>query len=203
MIERILPLTKNRIEILRLIYDAGETHLLDISKNLGLHPYSVQKTLSFLKPVLEQKKHGKTIVLKINTKLREREELFFIIEDYKVGCSLPKVKTVVNNVQMFFSGDKNILACCLFGSYARGGINPESDVDLLFVVSKSKGEDEILKGCRDISGVIGCEINPVIMSEKEFFSALKERKPMIETILKPSQRLILIGKEYFLRNTFM
>lgn len=199
MIERMFPLTKNKMMILKEIYEAGETHLLDISSKLGLHPYSVQKTLSAVYPLLEREKSGKTIVLKIDMKIRESGELLYLIEDYKVGSCGKKAKTIITNIQTFFSKNENILACCLFGSYAREAATEESDIDLLFIAKR--GENEILRACRDISSVVGKKISPIILTEKEFFISLKSKEPTMETILKPSQRLLLIGKEYFLRNT--
>ncbi len=199
MIEKLLPLTKNKMGILKEIYESGETHMLDISKKLGLHPYSVQKTLLSLKSVLEMKASGRTINIKIDRKSKELMELLYIIEDYKVGISGKKLKSIIVNIETFFSGNKNILSCCIFGSYARGAATEKSDIDLLFVATA--GEDEIIKSCRDISSVLGREINPVIMKEKEFIVALKTKEPVIETLLVPSQRLLLIGKEYFLRKT--
>ncbi len=199
MIEKLLPLTKNKMKILKEIYESGETHMLDITKKLGLHPYSVQKTLLSLKPALEMKASGRTINIRIDRKSKELVELLYIIEDYKVGSSGKKLKSVIGNVETFFSGNKNILACCLFGSHTRGAAREDSDIDLLFVITG--GEDEILKSCRDISSVLEKEINPIIMKEKEFIIALKTREPAIETMLVPSQRLLLIGKEYFLLHT--
>lgn len=199
MIERLLPLTKNKLEILKAIYESGEIHMLEISKKLSLHPYSVQKTLLSLKPILEMRPSGRTVNLGIDKNLKEQMELLCIIEDYKIGSSGKKLKPLIANIETFFSKNKKILACCLFGSYARGAATEESDIDLLFVISS--GDEEILKSCRDISAVVGKEINPVIMAEKEFILALKNKEPAIETMLVPAQRLILIGKEYFLRKT--
>lgn len=199
MIEHLVPLTRNKLEILKSIYESGEIHMLEISKSLSLHPYSVQKTLSSIKTVLETRASGRTINIRIDRKSKELMELLYIIEDYKVGSSGKRLRPIISNVETFFSGDKNILACCLFGSHARGAATTESDVDLLFVVTA--GEGDILKSCRDISAVVGREINPVIMKEKEFVVALKTREPTVETMLVPSQRLILMGKEYFLKKT--
>ena len=40
------------------------------------------------------------------------------------------------------------------------------------------------------------------MNEKELAAALKTKEPAVISILEPSQRLIIVGKEYFLRKTF-
>ncbi len=201
MIDRLIPITRNKMSMLKEVYETGETHMLEISKKLGLHPYSVQKTLASLKQVMEMKPFGKTIILKINKENRELAELLYLIEDYRLGTAGKKTKSIIGNIQTFFSKNRDILTCCLFGSYAREAFTEESDIDLLFVIKR--GENEILKACRDISSVLGKEINPIIMKEKEFFISLKSKEPTMETILKPSQRLLLIGKEYFLRNTRM
>lgn len=198
MIEKLLPLTENKLRILREIYEAEETHLLDMSRKLKIHPFSLQKTLSTLK-IIEKKKSGKTIVLRIDEKNKEIIELLYIIEDYKAGSSGKMIAPIINNIQLFFSKNQDILTCCLFGSYARKAATKESDIDLLFVIKT--GEREILKSCREISAVLGIEINPVIMNETEFFTALRAKEPTMLSILKPAQRILIIGKEYFLRNT--
>lgn len=198
MIEKLLPLTENKLKILKMIYESGETHLLDISRNLDIHPFSIQKTLATLK-FIEKKKSGKTVVLSIDKKGKDALDLLYIIEDYKIGSAGRKTAQIINSIQTIFSGNRDILTCILFGSYAREAASSRSDVDLLFVVTGR--EKEILKSCRDVSAVIGVEINPVILKETEFFSALRTREPTLLGMLMPAQRLILLGKEYFLRNT--
>lgn len=198
MIEKLLPLTENKLKILKIIYEAGETHLLDISRNLSIHPFSIQKTLISLK-FIEKRKSGKTIVLSIDKKSKDAMDLLYIIEDYKAGSAGRKTAQIINSIQTIFSGNRDILTCVLFGSYAREAATSGSDVDLFFVVTG--GEKEILKSCRDVSAVIGIEINPIILKENEFFSALRTKEPTLLSMLVPSQRLILLGKEYFLKNS--
>lgn len=200
MINGLAPLTKNKLEILKFIYERKETHLLDIAKNLGTHPFSAQKTLKSLKSVLEEKKTGRTIVLKIDRNIKDYFELIYFIEDYKLRNGGRILKLLIKNLKEFFSKDKNILACILFGSFARGSFNEESDIDLLFVV-KSKAK-EIAEKCSNLSTLLDREINPIVMNEREFGIALQTKEPTIVSLLEPSQRLLIIGKEYFLRNTY-
>ena len=58
--------------------------------------------------------------------------------------------------------------------------------DLLFLISL-------------LSTLLNKEINPLIFSENEFKKALKIKEAAIVSILDPSQRLIITGKEYFLK----
>ena len=94
------------------------------------------------------------------------------------------------------SKDKNILICLIFGSYARDTIKEISDIDLLFVVTKK--DREISKKCSGLSALLNKEINQLVFNEKEFREALRVKEPTTSSILEPSQRLIIIGKEYFL-----
>lgn len=200
MINGLAPLTKNKLEILKYIYEKKETHLLDIAKNLKLHPFSLQKTLKSLKSVLEEKRTGRTIVLKIDKNIKDYFELIYIIEDYKLKNGGRILKLLIKSLKEFFSKDKNVLACVLFGSFARSYFTEESDIDLLFVV-KSKVK-QIEERCSQLSNLLGREINPLVMNEREFRIVLQAKEPTIASLLEPSQRLLIIGKEYFLRNTY-
>ena len=201
MIKELSPLTKNKLEILKYIYEKKETHLLDIAKNLKLHPFSLQKTLKSLKGILEEKKTGRTIVLKIDKNIKDYFELIYLIEDYKLKNGGSRIlRLLVKSLKEFFSKDKNVLTCVLFGSFARSSFSEESDIDLLFVV-KSKVK-KIEEKCHQFSTLLGREINPIIMNEREFRIALDTKEPAIASLLEPSQRLLVIGKEYFLRNTY-
>jgi len=191
MIKNLLPLTEQKLKILKNIYEKKETHMLDISKNLKIHPYSLSKTLKSLKQFLIQKAQGKTIGLSLNNNLGYYNELIYIIEDYKLETGDKILRLLIKNLRILFP---NVLSCLIFGSYAR--IGRGNDIDLLFIVKKDG--KEILESCNKLSNLLNKEINPVIMSENEFGLALKEKDPTISSILEPSQHLLVIGKEYFL-----
>ena len=200
MIKRLLPLTKNKLEILKSIYESKETHLSELAKKLKIHPFSVQKTLKSIKNVLNGKKAGRTITLSINRNLREYFELCCVIEDYKLETEDITLKLLIKNIQEFFSKDKNVLSCVIFGSFARNAYGKKSDIDLLLIL-KTK-QDDIAKKISQIASILNREINPLIMNEKEFDIALKTKEPAIVSVLEPSQRLIVISKEYFLKKVF-
>lgn len=200
MIRELLPLTENKLKLLSFIYLQKESHLLDIAKNFNLHPFSVQKTLKSIRKVLSQKKSGKTIVLELDSNNKNYLELLFLIEDYLLSVN-KNLQPIIKNLKEFFSTDKNILCCCLFGSSVRGKVKGESDIDVLFVVSPNYKEMEIIRSCSTLSSILGREIMPLIMNEKKFLTSLKLKEPTISTLLESSQRLIVFGKEYFLRRT--
>lgn len=195
MIKELIPLTKNKIEILKIIYEKKETHLLEIAKELKLHPYSAQKTLAKLKPVLKERKAGRTILLSVNKTKRDYFELIKMIEDYRLETEDKKVNSITKHLANLFS-DKSILTCVLFGSYARLSFTKDSDVDILLVLKKKSAE--IKNKVSQLSAVLGKEVNPLILSEKEFMFAITKKEPSIMSLKKPSQRLIIKGVDYFL-----
>ncbi|MFH1642033.1 MAG: nucleotidyltransferase domain-containing protein [Nanoarchaeota archaeon] len=198
MISEILPLTKNKLEIFKYIYEKKGSHLLDISKNLKIHPYSVQKTLKSIKKLFVEKKAGRTIILSLDKNLPGYFELLYLIEDYKLTIDSKDLKILIRNLKEFFSKDKNVLSCVLFGSFARN-VSGE-DIDLLFLVKKRS--DYVIEKCSQLSTLFGKEVSPLVMLEKEFKSALQSKEPTIISILEPSQRLLVVGKEYFLRFSY-
>ncbi len=126
--------------------------------------------------------------------------------DWRLGsaCSSNRtVKLLSNNLQQFISvaDGGGILSCVLFGSYARGAERGR-DIDLLFVVrSKKEREKPLLSTCRRLSALLGVEVSRVVMDEREFRTSLRAKEPAMATILEHSQRLIIVGREYFTRNT--
>ena len=201
MIRKLLPLTENKLRILQFIYEKKETYLHEIAKNLRIHPFSCQKTIKSLKIVLEERKAGKTVLLSLDKKIPDYFDLLSTIEDYKLKAENKILKLLIKNLQEMFSKDVNILSLIIFGSYAREAFKETSDVDLLFVVKKK--DKDVLKKCSQLSTLLGKEINPLVFNEMEFKEVLKTKEPTIVSILEPSQRLIIIGKEYFLTETFI
>jgi len=197
MIRKLLPLTENKLRILLYIYEKKETHLQEIAKNLRIHPYSLQKTIKSLKSVLEERKAGRTLLLSLDKKMPDYFDLLSTIEDYKLKAENKILKLLIKNLQEFFSKDKNILSCLVFGSYAREAVKESSDIDLLFIVKKK--DKELLKRCSQLSTLLGKEINPLVFDERQFKEVLGIKEPAIASLLEPSQRLIVIGKEYFLK----
>lgn len=196
MIKELIPLTKNKIEILKLIYEKEETHLSEIARQLKLHPYSIQKTLVKLKPVLNERSAGRTILLSVDKTKLKYFELIKIIEDYKLATKNKTADSIIKHLSNLFS-DRNVLSCVLFGSYARRSFTKDSDIDVLLVVKKKSVE--IKNKLSQLSTVLEKEMNPVILSEKEFGSAITKKEPSLMSLKKPSQRLIIKGIDYFLK----
>jgi len=203
MIEKILPISEKKIEILREIYEEESTHLRKISAELKIHPYQTKKIIDRLvsDKVVEQKRAGKTILLTINRLSENIEQLIYLIECYKQKTENKILKGIIKNVSLFYK-NKEILCCCIFGSYARGAETKESDVDILFIMKNKNAEAEIAKKISQVGTLLHLKFNPVFMDEKEFLRTLEIKEPALATMLKPSQRIIIFGIEYIVKQTF-
>lgn len=196
MIAKLLPLTKNKIEILSFIYKNKETHLLEIAKKMGLHPFSVQKTLKSMNGILKQKKAGKTILLSLNKEMNNFDELVLLLENYRRTSKNKHINSLIIQLTNFFS-DESILMCILFGSYAREAFTEKSDIDILLIVKRK--DNKIKKKISQLSSLLGKEISPLILTEKEFADAINKNEPSIMSLKDPSQRIIVKGAHLFLR----
>jgi predicted nucleotidyltransferase len=195
MIEKLLPLTKNKLEILNLIYSKGETHMLDIAKELQIHPFSLQKTLKSLEAFILQKKAGRTIILSINDQISEFRQFLSILEDFKLKTKNNEVNSIIKQISNFFNYD-NILICVLFGSYAKLSFNKDSDIDILLVVKKK--DSELMRKISQLSSILQKEVSPLIMLENSLQDALEKKEPTIISLKNPSQRILIKGTNKFL-----
>ncbi|MBS3125391.1 nucleotidyltransferase domain-containing protein [Candidatus Woesearchaeota archaeon] len=203
MIEKLLPLSRKKLEFLKSVYENQPTHLRKVSADTKIHPYLLTKIIDSLHTakIIEQTKAGKTILLALNKAYEDLEQVTYIIEYFKQKTDKKVLAKIIKNTKAQFSNNSEILTCCLFGSYARGAESKDSDVDLLFVVRSKEQEKEITKKLSQLGTLLNIEFSPVIMDETEFKVALSTKEPTMVTLLKPSQRTVIFGIEFFLRST--
>src|SRR3989338_2838749 len=205
MIEQLLPVTKKKIDILKHLYENQPTYLRKISAELGIHPYLVKKHIDTLtaKKIVAQQPAGKTILLTINTLLDGIEHILYVIEEYKQKSENKTLKNIIKNLQQQFGKNDQIISCVVFGSYARGAATKESDVDVLFIVKTKDIETALIKKASQLSTLMDLKFSPIIVTEDEFKTVLETKEPTTVTLLKPSQRIIVFGIEYFVRNAII
>jgi len=88
----------------------------------------------------------------------------------------------------------------LFGSVARGGEKPGSDLDLLFIIPDKANPKELEEKIYSLSpqliSYFGNSISPLIMKRSEFLLRFKNGERLLRTILKDGEVLAgqLIGE---------
>lgn len=181
---KILPLSKSRLDVLFEIYAEREDYLRNISNKLNMNPSLAFRILNKLYGAgfLIRRKIGKEIQYSIN-KNADFKLLTAILEEYHLERAVersPNLKTainlILNNKDLINSSEK----IYLFGSYAAGNFTKKSDIDILFVNEDKK---LVSKTCREVSVILGKDINPIIYTKDKFNSDLFKGEPFLNSIV--------------------
>ena len=117
--------------------------------------------------------------------LLEKYHLEKVVERAKVLQTI--INFLINNKELIDSSYK----IYLFGSYVSGNYTEKSDIDILFVNENRK---LIVKTCREISSLVGKNLNPLIYTRKKFKSELQKKEPLLDSITnKIKNRAIIKG----------
>lgn len=158
MLERLFT-SKARIKILGyLFFRKKETYLREIAKELKLAPSAVKRELDNLAELDIIKKIKNKIVLNEENPFLEELKQIFLKTDFIIY----PIKKALDKKEIEFA--------LIFGSFAKGNFNSESDVDLLIIGKINLSE--IIKLLKPIENKINRDINPIIWNINEF----KERK---------------------------
>ena len=87
---------------------------------------------------------------------------------------------------------KNIKFAFVFGSFARGEENAESDIDLMII--GNLGLRDVTRLLSDIEGEILREINPHVYSENEFMNKHKEQEHFVSQVVA-GPKIFIVGSE--------
>lgn len=111
------------------------------------------------------------------------------------------IKTVgiPNLLENYLSADKNIVLCFIYGSYAKGNFQAESDIDLFIITNKNSSVFERINSHIDkLEQRFNREINVDIMLEKEFMAKVDQNNSYINDITT-NKKIFIKGGENELR----
>lgn len=161
--------TKSKIRkniILLFIYNQNkEYYLSEIAKYVSTSPGTTQRELNKLLKIdfISMRKTGNLNVYTLNKKFGLLKEIESIV-----------AKTIGIEIELkrLFQHIENIDYVFIFGSYAKGGIKSESDIDLFIIGSPD--EDDVYKAVNKIEDKSQREVNYHISDKKEFRSHLEK-----------------------------
>ena len=154
MLEKLFT-SKTRIKILNhLFFEVDETYMREIASRLKISVSGVKREIDNLENVGVIKKKGTKILLNKNCNFLGDLKNIFVKTD---GVIYP-IQEALKNVKADF--------IFLFGSFARGDYQEESDVDLM-VITEMKSFD-LYKKIRPAEKIINKDINPVVWKLEEF-----------------------------------
>ena len=184
MLERLFT-SKTRIRILTLLLfsEGRDYHLREIARLINVSPIYASKELANLE--------------KINLVLKKKKANLSLYSINNDNIFLYDIKNIflktdfLGNVIINELGD-NAEYCFIYGSFAKGTENENSDIDL-FVVSGIH-EDELLKVIQRLERKLGREINYILWNEKIFKQKAQKGHHLLRTINK-EKIIMLIGDE--------
>ncbi|MEA3329427.1 MAG: nucleotidyltransferase domain-containing protein [Nanoarchaeota archaeon] len=182
MLKQIFTST-NRIKIMQLLFfSKKETYLREIAKEMKIPVSAVKREIDNLEKIgIINVKNRK---IKMNKKCNILDDLknIFIKTDF---LSYP-IRDSLKGMNAKF--------ILIFGSFAKGKYNSESDIDLL-VIGNIK-QSELFKKLRVVEKDISRDINPIVWSVEELF---EKRKGKFAGEIFSGKILMLKGDENELR----
>ena len=184
-------LTKSGIRrkiILLFVYNQDrEFYLSEIARQVKTSAGTAQRELNRLRRMdfISFKKRGNLSLYRLNQAFSLLGEIEAIIRktvgiEVMLGDELQKVK--------------GVLFAFIFGSYAKGRLRSDSDIDL-YVVGRPD-EDDVYRAVRSVEDTVGREINYHIASEDEFARKARTDSFVKDVIVNP---VMVLGEEDGLR----
>ena len=184
MLEKLFT-SRTRVKILTLFMmnPGQEFFLREISRLTNENLNSVGRELKNLEELglLESEKKGNSKYFSIETDYPIYPELRSIIMKTEgINKPIKELLSQIDTVEVAF----------IYGSFASGQANKESDLDL-FVVGKTD-EDELLEGISQLEEKLKREINYYLISKDEFEEKIENDDIFIYNVLK-SPKIMIIG----------
>ncbi|HVM61824.1 MAG TPA: nucleotidyltransferase domain-containing protein [Verrucomicrobiae bacterium] len=176
-----------KAEIFRLLFgvDERELHVREIQRQSGFSVGTVQQELRRLSRLglIEARRDGNRIYYHA----QKQHPLFFDIHNLVL-----KTTGLVELLRDALAHD-DIRMAFVFGSVANSTEKAHSDVDLMVI--GSIGLRQLTKLLSGVSGRVGRELNPHIMTVEEFKKRRKTRDHFLTTVLA-TPRLFVKGNEH-------
>lgn len=175
--------SKARIKILGyLFFKKKETYLRETAKELNLSPSAVKREFDNLAEIDIIKKQKNKIILNESNPFFEELKQIFLKTDF-IAYPIKEALT-----------KKDIEFALIFGSFAKGNFNSESDLDLLIIGKISLSE--AIKLLNPAEKIIERNINPIIWNLHEF---KERRKGKFASEIFSGKILMIKGDENELR----
>jgi predicted nucleotidyltransferase/predicted transcriptional regulator with HTH domain len=178
---------RKKIILLFVYNQRKEFYLSEIARRVNTSAGTAQRELNRLLSLdfITFSKRGNLNFYKLNEAYSLLREIEAVVRktigiEVELGNGLSKVK--------------GIRFAFLFGSYAKGDLRSDSDIDLFIVGTPD--EDDVYRAVQKVEDSVGREINYHLADEKEFIEKSKTSSFYREILTKP---LMLVGKEDELR----
>jgi predicted nucleotidyltransferase len=179
--------SKIRSEIFRILFGVNDEalHLREIERRSGLTVGTVQQELKKLLnlDLIKKRKDGNRLYYQAN----KQHPLYPEIRNIVL-----KTSGLADVIKEALSATPDIKIAFVFGSIARHEEKSGSDVDLMVI--GAIGLRKLTGSLMEISEQIGREINPHVLTEKEFKKRTRDREHFISEVLE-APKIFIIGNQ--------
>jgi predicted nucleotidyltransferase len=178
---------RKKIILLFVYNQRKEFYLSEIARKVKTTPGTAQRELNKLlsQDFVTFRKKGNLNIYGLNKSYSLLPEIEAVVR-----------KTIGIEVELAneLSGMKGIRFAFLFGSYAKGDLKSDSDIDL-FVIG-NPDEDDVYRAVQRVEDSVGREINYHLADETEFVQKSRTSSFHKEILAKP---LMIVGNEHELK----
>jgi DNA-binding transcriptional ArsR family regulator len=176
-----------RAEVFRLLFgiQESELHVRELARRSGMNESSVRQELLKLDGLglVSRRKDGNRAYYRANRKHPLYAEIHSLVI---------KTSGLVELLQIALQG-VDVSVVFIFGSVAKGEENADSDIDLVAIGDAGlRMISPLLSG---ISGQLGREINPHVMSSEEYRGRMKSGDHFVTHVLK-GPKLFIVGTNH-------
>ncbi|MBR9692846.1 winged helix-turn-helix transcriptional regulator [Candidatus Woesearchaeota archaeon] len=169
-------------------------HQRELAKKIGVSLPSVQHAIKKLNNLFLKKRTGNQLQYTLDYTKTDLTPLFYESANKWLNAMPANVRFAIQDFVK--SLEQKPLLVLLFGSYARGDYNEDSDVDMLLVYQQLRGSQRIEVAAERIALRTGVRISPVYLSYKIFEDSFHQRKkPFFKNIRRDA--IPLIGAEWW------
>lgn len=152
---------------------------------IGKHPGVYQKSINALEREgwVSSQRRGNQRLFRINTQHPLFKEMKALIRK-SVGAEA-LLKTLVNGISM-------IKTALIYGSYAKGNMRADSDIDLLVVTEDREVEDALVNALSKAEKSLQRDVNYKIYEENDFLQRRNKKDPFLSEVLS-DKHIVLKG----------
>ena len=176
--------SKVRAEMFRLLFGLSDQplHMRELARRSGFAIGTIQTEMKKLVglDLVERRKDGNRVYYQAN----KNHPLYSDIQQMVF-----KTSGVVDMFKQALGDQEVIQVAFLFGSAATGKLAAESDVDLLVI--GDIGLRKVLSLLTGVSDRIGRELNPIVMSIREFRKRVADQEHFITAVLGGPKHFII------------
>ncbi len=185
VLTRILS-SRVRAEVFRLLFGTNELelHVREIARRSGLNEATVRQELKRLRQLdlIQGRRDSNRVYYRANTKHPLYIEIHHLVL---------KTSGLIEVLREALSG-ADLKVAFVFGSVAKGGAVADSDVDLM--VLGDLGLRKLTALIADVSERIGREVNPHVMTEREYRKRLRAGDHFVTHVLS-GPKLFVTGDQ--------